>query len=296
MLTSSGFTNVKTNNVLQENKLAGRLVTEPGINGTPDINNKPLRVLLVAFESHSLSDLSKAGLMRRVDTKYLLPVSGLKELLMQLVPFYTVLEIDSSRLFSYRSTYLDTSGYGFYMMHHNGKQDRFKIRHRLYVESGAQYLEVKHKTNKKVTQKDRILLDGHNTNSDCINDLVSKPFGGSCTPLSQSLICSYTRIAFANEKNGERLTLDLNISFEDPNQMRKKALNNVLIAEVKREDRGKFSVFMDQMKRFRQQPVSFSKYCIGCALLHSERIKTNRFKATLMALDRISYEETRIAA
>lgn len=288
---------INTDNILPENRFkAASQLPDSGISMNPDRNNTSLNGLLAPFENHSLSDINKASLMHRVDTKYLLPVSDLEKLLMHLMPFYTVLEIDSSRVFSYRNTYFDTPGFGFYLMHHNGKQDRFKIRHRLYVESGDQYLEVKHKTNKKVTRKDRILLDGNDTNSDSINELVSKPFRGTCPPLFKSLICSYTRIALANEKNGERLTLDCNISFEAPNTMRKKALHDVMIAEVKRENRRTSSVFIDQMKRFRQQPVSFSKYCIGCALLHSKRIKTNRFKATLMALGRISYEGTGIAA
>jgi hypothetical protein len=297
MLISSGFTSVKTNNVLRKNKLkAGSRVTEPGINGKPDINYKLLRVWLSQFESHCLDDINNASLMHRVDTKYLLPVSDLEKLLMLLAPFYTVLEIDFSRLFSYRNTYFDTPGFGFYLMHHNGKQNRFKIRQRLYVESGDLYLEVKHKTNKGVTQKDRVLVDGHNASRDRINELTSKPFEKSGPPLFKSLVCSYERIALANEKNGERLTLDVDLSFKDPNHGRREKSNQVLIAEVKRENNKVPSQFIDLMDRYRQKPVSFSKYCIGCALIHSKRIKTNRFKATLMSLARISNQETRAAA
>ena len=111
-------------------------------------------------------------------------------------------------------------------MHHNGKQNRFKIRHRLYVDSGDQYVEVKHKTNKRVTQKDRVLIDGNNGNRDRINELVSKPFGGSRPPLFKSLVCSYVRIALADEKNGERLTLDFNLSFKDPNHATNKTIES----------------------------------------------------------------------
>lgn len=106
MPTSSGFTDVKTKNALEENKfITGRLESEPGINTTPDINNKPLGVLLSQFESHGLDEINNASLMQRVDTKYLLPISDLERVLMLIGPSYTVLEIDSSRLFSYRNTY-----------------------------------------------------------------------------------------------------------------------------------------------------------------------------------------------
>jgi hypothetical protein len=49
------------------------------------------------------------------------------------------------------------------------------------------------------------------------------------------------------------------------------------------------------MDLLRQKPISFSKYCIGCARIYSNRIKTNRFKPTLMALDRISHEKATLA-
>lgn len=253
-------------------------------------------MLLSQFGSHGLNDLKNAGLMHRVDTKYLLPVSDLEKLLTVLAPFYTVLEIDFSRLFTYQTTYFDTPGFGFYLMHHNGKLNRFKIRNRLYVDSGDLYIEVKHKTNKQVTQKDRVRIDGNNGARELINTLVSKPFEGSRPPLFKSLVCSYTRIALADEKNGERVTLDFNLSFADPHHKQKKQSNPVLIAEIKRETRKAPSRFMDLMDQFRHKPVSFSKYCIGCAQLYPERIKTNHFKETLMALTRISNEEDKMTA
>jgi hypothetical protein len=297
MLISSGFTNMKTNNTMLKNNFNESFrIAEPGNIRKPVIRNQQVEALLSQYRSHSLNDLKNAGLMNRVDTKYLLPITDLVKLLTVLEPIYTVLEIDFSRLFSYRNTYFDTPEFGFYLMHHNGKQNRFKIRHRLYVDSGDLYVEVKHKTNKRVTQKDRVLIDGNNSSRDRINALVSRPFEGSRTPLFESLVCSYTRIAMANENNGERVTLDFNLSFTNPNQMQIKQSNPVLIAEVKRENHKAPSKFMDLMDCYRHKPVSFSKYCIGCAQVHSEHLKTNRFKETLMVLARISNKATGAAA
>ena len=297
MLTKPGVARVQTNSALQQDSdPPDHWIADPGINGKPDAETPSLGVLLSRFESHGLGEINHASLMHRVDTKYLLPIRDLEKLLMLLAPFYTVLEIDALRLFSYQNAYFDTPGYGFYLMHHNGKLNRFKIRQRLYVESGDLYVEVKHKTNKRVTQKDRVLIDGNTDCRDRIEELVSKPFGGSSQPLFKSLVCSYTRIALADEKNGERLSLDFNLSFKDPNHPRIKQSNQVLIAEVKRANRKVPSVFMDRMSHFRQKPVSFSKYCIGCALMHANCIKINRFKTTVMALDRISNLKTGIGA
>lgn len=293
MLINSEFVHFYRISVLQENKLgAGVYGAAPGKNRTSGVNDTSLMELLSRFESHGLGDINKANLMHRVDTKFLLPISDLKPLLPLLAPSYSVLEIGNSRLFAYQSTYYDTSELGFYRMHHNGKKNRFKIRLRRYLDSGDQYVEVKHKTNKSVTHKDRVLFDRGHGNRKRINELVSIPFGASRPPLFKSLVCSYERISLADEKNGERLTLDFNLSFKDPKHSRFEQSHQVLIAEVKRENQKAPSVFSGLMDRFRQKPVSFSKYCIGCAQIHSNRIKTNRFKPTLMALDRISLQET----
>ncbi len=268
----------------------------PGINRTSGPNTASLKVLLSRFEAHGLGGINKASLMHRVDTKYLLPISDLKQLLLLLAPAYSVLEIGSSRMSAYQSTYYDTSELELYRMHHNGKKNRFKIRLRRYLNSGDQYVEVKHKTNKSVTHKDRVLFNSGRGNRKRINELVSIPFGARRPPLFKSLVCAYQRIALADEKNGERLTLDFNLSFKAPNHSRPVISHQVLIAELKRRSPKAPSVFKDLMSQFRQKPVSFSKYCIGCTRVHSGRIKTNRFKPTLMALDRISHEETMLPA
>lgn len=295
MLISSGFTNMKPNSAMLNNGFnIGSGMAEPEVRRKPNITNKQIISLLSQYKSHGLDELNNADLMHRVDTKYLLPVSDLKKLLVILEPFYTVLEINFSRLFAYRTTYFDTPGFDFYLMHHNGKLNRFKIRHRLYVDSGDLYVELKHKTNKRLTEKDRVLIDGNNSSRDSINALVSGPFEENCKPLFETLVCSYTRIAMADENNGERVTLDFNLSFADPNRTQTEQSTPVLIAEVKRENRKVPSKFIDLMDRLRHKPVSFSKYCIGCALVHSDKIKTNRFKATLNTLARISDEETGI--
>jgi hypothetical protein len=297
MLINSQLTHLDRSSVLAGHKLgACRHGAEPIISRKSGVNDASLKVLLSRFESHGLGDIDKASLMNRVDTKYLLPISDLEPLLPVLASSYSVLEIGNSRLFAYQSTYYDTSGLEFYRMHHNGKRNRFKIRLRRYLDCGNQYVEVKHKTNKSVTHKDRVLFDSGLGNRKRINELVSIPFGASRPPLFKSLVCSYERIALADEKNGERLTLDFNLSFKDPKHSRSEQSHQVLVAEVKRENQKGPSVFSDLMDIFRQKPVSFSKYCIGCALVHSNRIKTNRFKPTLMALARMSRQQTTIAA
>lgn len=288
MHVNSEFTSAVPNKQRQKSRLIAE-IHHPiaGIQRKPDRHSIALKALLSEFEAHGLDDLKTASLMHRVDTKFLLPIGDLEILLKLLAPSYTVLEIGNSRLFSYRNTYYDTSCFEFYQTHHNGKRNRFKIRMRHYIDSGDRYVEVKHKTNKSVTLKYRVQLEADSVSRKRINKLVSMPFGARRPRLIKTLVCSYMRIALADENNGERLTLDFNLSFRDPNHSGPEQSNRVLIAEVKRGDRKTPSVFMDLMNRVRQKPVSFSKYCIGCARVHSGRLKTNRFKTTLRTLDHI---------
>ncbi|HAG38673.1 MAG TPA: VTC domain-containing protein, partial [Pseudoalteromonas sp.] len=42
------------------------------------------------------------------------------------------------------------------------------------------------------------------------------------------------------------------------------------------------------MSKHHISPASFSKYCIGCALLYPERLKVNRFKPVLACLKHLN--------
>lgn len=289
MQIDSGIKDMHTDNKSSQHLLLNDIpVTGTGTNQKQVIKHRPIEALVAQFRSHGLDEIQKVDLMNRVDTKFLMPINKLEKLMMALVPFYAVLEIDFSRLFHYQTTYYDTPGYGFYLMHHNGKQNRLKFRHRLYVETGDRYAEVKRKTNKGTTVKDRVEINGDNGRENGFSEIVSDLDETIRTSLSPSLICSYVRIALSDGKRKERLTLDYNLSFSDPDQTRSDRLDQVLIAEVKRKSFKSPSRFMDVMKQFRYKPVSFSKYCIGCALLYPGTIKTNRFKPTLKALSVIT--------
>ncbi|ACL05706.1 conserved hypothetical protein [Desulfatibacillum aliphaticivorans] len=288
MLIQKEDSQKKTNPALLKNGVnTGGWIDQPLTGLKPDRCKEQLELVLSRYKPHSLSQIKNAGLMHRVDTKYLLPASDLEKLLAVLPPYYSVLEIDSSRVFGYRTTYFDTPEFGFYLMHHNGKMNRFKVRHRLYVESGDLYVEVKHKSNKRVTQKDRVMLSGASLSNERIKELEAKPFGGRNLRLVESIVCSYARVAFANEENGERVTLDFNLSFHDPMGEHAGVSIQPIIVEVKRKNNKAPSALIDLMGKYRQKPISFSKYCIGCSLLYKGRIKANRFKKTLMRLKRV---------
>ena len=56
----------------------------------------------------------------------------------------------------YRTLYFDSPEFELFRRHHAGMLNRYKVRSREYVDSQLAFLEVKHKTNKGRTIKQRI--------------------------------------------------------------------------------------------------------------------------------------------
>lgn len=86
---------------------------------------------------------SAAGLLTRVDRKYLVPLESAQDLVDGLAPHAQVLAIDERRRFSYASTYFDTPELDAFMLTARKRRRRFKVRTRTYLDSGLCFLEVK---------------------------------------------------------------------------------------------------------------------------------------------------------
>ena len=118
------------------------------------------------------------SLQRRSDAKYIVEVETLSQLLSETDIEFAQLEIEGKRSFEYATTYFDTSALDCYKMHLAGKRQRFKVRHRHYVDTDLHRFEVKTKVPRGQTQK--YILDDH------------QPFDQSSTTfVSQSLTAAY---------------------------------------------------------------------------------------------------------
>lgn len=105
----------------------------------------------------SLDDLNAvAALQTRTDRKYIVDSDQLHLLLGQIGPISRALEIDGRRWMSYRSVYFDTPGLAAYIGAARGRPHRFKVRTRLYVDTGACFIEAKLKNAHGQTVKDRM--------------------------------------------------------------------------------------------------------------------------------------------
>ncbi|MBK6987513.1 MAG: VTC domain-containing protein [Bacteroidetes bacterium] len=104
--------------------------------------------ILSAFDPISLKQMDGVSLQDRLDTKFMFKDSLLPALLERMKENYFVLEIKGKRYNHYETLYFDTSDFGLYLRHHNGRVNRYKFRSRRYVESDLNFFEIKFKNNK----------------------------------------------------------------------------------------------------------------------------------------------------
>ncbi|MBW8189892.1 polyphosphate polymerase domain-containing protein [Neiella marina] len=254
---------------------------------TPDIE-QAIADNLALFDSHGLADLNKANLQDRVDSKFVLPLALLPQLLVHCRNHYSALEINGNRTSSYYNQYFDTAQMRFYQDHHNGKLNRYKVRQRTYLDTNTQFLEVKFKNNQRRTIKSRVACgDNWQSQFDC-ESFIQRQLGTNYSNLQLAQVGGYRRIALANEAIPERLTLDFELWYQAAENSERIELPGFFIAELKQSKRSKLSPFYQLMSALNYSPISFSKYCIGCALTHPTQVKYNRFKPTLMKLNQLT--------
>jgi len=116
-------------------------------------------VLCSRSTPQSREEMDHVKLLERIDTKFVIHGQQLQGFLAEMSAHYNVLMIGGQSLHPYETLYFDTPEYQLYMMHHNGKRHRFKLRCRKYVNSGISFFEVKTKTNSCRTVKKRLQID-----------------------------------------------------------------------------------------------------------------------------------------
>ncbi|MBK8925280.1 MAG: polyphosphate polymerase domain-containing protein [Crocinitomicaceae bacterium] len=239
--------------------------------------------ILQGFQPISLKEMDAVKLMNRTDTKFVLSRSFFNSILPQLADSYRVLEIEGKKLSSYRTLYYDTERFQLFLDHHNGRGNRFKVRIRNYVESNLFYLEIKNKfkgrTDKRRTKVKDFELELSENSIAYINKVIGREVS-----LVPKLWNSFQRITLVNTKEIERLTLDLNLTFEWKDN--KRVFDNIVVAELKQENVNRNSLFYTLMKNNGVRPNSMSKYCVGGITLNPQ-LKANNFKDKLLLIDKL---------
>lgn len=246
---------------------------------------------LASFTSISLEEMGKVRLMNRLDTKYVVSLPVLAEILECAFPDYYIQEIAGQRCPLYHTTYLETPDYAMYLAHHNGKKTREKIRVRTYDVSGISFLEVKNKTNKGRTQKDRMQVSGISSlRAEGAEEFLRGHAWYGLDELRFFLENSFGRITLVNRAMTERVTLDLNLGFHNLQTGRDYSLAQLAVIELKRSGRVN-SRMVDIMNALRVKPCGFSKYCIGTALTSDFSLKKNRFKSKLYMAEKLIHQK-----
>jgi len=243
-----------------------------------------LSKIVTDFSPISLDEMDDVKLMSRTDTKFAFRANKMPLLLQQLMPFYRVLTIDGELIHDYKSLYYDTEDRRFYLDHHNGRVNRNKIRFREYVGSKLTFLEIKRKNNKGKTIKKRMKVDKiSNQLSEKEQKYIERIIGRPMNVDAKQWI-NFSRITFVHKTQKERLTMDVNLTFENANE--KGDMKHIVIAEVKQERMSRSSDFMRIAKEMYILPIRISKYCMSTLKLNPE-LKKNRFKEKVLFINKL---------
>lgn len=236
------------------------------------------------FDPITLEEMEGVKLMDRTDTKFTFNINELPTILEEAKNYYRILSVEGNRISRYKTLYFDTQDFDLYNEHHSGKLNRYKIRHRTYVESNIGFLEVKFKNNKGRTLKTRIKeVEVPELNTGKAFEFLKKMLPFDPLILLPKIWINYSRITLVNKTSAERLTLDLNLEFEKNGK--KQILDQLVIAEVK-QDSKVASPFISIMRNKHIRQGSISKYCFGIASSYSE-VKKNNFKQKLSNVKKI---------
>lgn len=244
-----------------------------------------LKDILLKYNPVFLEDMEKVSLMNRQDTKYVFLESQLISVLEKLSEFYNILEIDGLRQMSYSNIYYDTDDFMFYNNHQRGKMNRYKIRNRRYDDSDLTFCEVKFKSNKSRTQKERRVIpelvetfDGETV------EFLNEKSPVKVEELHPKLFMSFKRITLVHKTWKDRCTIDLELT--STNKINDFNFTGIVIAEIKQEKFTPQCDFNLVLKSEKIYPKGFSKYCMSMANLYPD-LKKNRFKPRLLMLNKL---------
>ena len=221
-----------------------------------------------------LPSLVAAGsLQTRLDRKYLVPECLVPGLLGQFRDSVLVLQIDRHRRFGYRTVYFDTTDATSYLATTRRRRLRYKVRTRIYLDSGDCFLEVKTKDGRGRTVKTRTpypLRDADRLTDEARAFLADELAGRLADPeadierLAPALSTHYQRATLFLPDDAARVTIDTDlVAREHGGQVLH--LDGQAIVETKS---GRAASAMDRaLWRAGHRPIKVSKFATCLAAL-----------------------------
>ncbi|MFD7549802.1 VTC domain-containing protein [Streptomyces sp. NPDC059816] len=242
---------------------------------------------VLAAASISLPEvLASAELLARFDHAYLVPVEVFAELAAHLTapdrtggPF-RALTIDGRRWFRYHSVYYDTPELRCFEDHRRGRRLRFKIRERVYQDSGERQFEIKLKSGRGETVKHRRPLGEGATPLDApfrdfLADRLRSAYGIEAPRrLHPSITTDYRRATLVSR--GERVTCDAGLRCTDVRAGTAVRCDPGLVL-VETKNAGKLTEADRFLHARGIRPAVFTKYCGALAALRPA-IPANRWR------------------
>ncbi len=249
----------------------------------------------LAAPRESLSGLPRAdagrlealALQDRMETKFLLSEADLRPCLDALGGQCGLATAGTDILSSYQNLYFETPGRTFYHQHRRGQRPRYKVRVRHYLDRQVSVLDVKCKSNREVSHKiSRARAFGDETLGD-----EDRAFLAAHTPvepgqLGPQVMTNFRRITLVGLSFPERITIDLDLSFEGHGWTC--ALPGLVILEVKQARLAPRSPAMLALRARGMRPARISKYCTAQIHLDST-LRQNRFRELKRAIGRLSH-------
>ncbi len=259
----------------------------------------------------ALDELSaNASLLTRIDRKYLLQADVAADLVASLAAKGArALAIDGQSAFGYLSDYDDTPDFSLYRAAATKRRRRFKLRSRVYLDSGTHFLELKTRSGRGHNVKDRLRLEDvpvsacaalRHGRSVKRPDLLVRPevrewlaerladrgiaesrrealrVAASLIPAVRSV---YTRSTLCLPE-GSRLTADRGLVLCAPSGGARVEVPGVV---VETKSAGRASAADRWLWRSGHRPLRISKYALGVASIHPE-LPSNRWNRAMKRL------------
>ena len=214
---------------------------------------------------------AEAALLTRTDRKYVVPAVELDAMVTG-VPGLRVLAVDGRRASRYESTYLDTVDLASWTAAAHRRRRRWKVRHRVYADTGACWLEVKTRGPRGTTVKERFAHPGGDPTevSGAADAWVTARLGAADVhgvdpqALVPTLRTSYRRTTLLLPGGAGRATVDRGLRWTSAHGSA--AVGDVLVVETKSGSAGPGPLDR-RLWELGHRPVRISKYGTGLALL-----------------------------
>jgi len=244
--------------------------------------------VLTPFERLGLNDFGDGRFAERRDRKFPCHINKISKVVEGLQDHYDIITPNDDSVSSIETLYFDTPDYAFFQAHHRGKARRLKVRIRKYPDTKTSFLEVKMKSAKGLTLKERVIspFESDSLEGEMQTFLEEQGVKYS-SQLEPVLEVNYRRFSFVSKDRVERFSIDFEVEFSNDNG--KGNFGDLAVVEVK-QPYLETSPIVKKLRSIGVREASLSKYCLSLSALRPE-LKSNRFKPALRSLQALFHEQ-----